>query len=397
MRTAHIITRMIIGGAQENTLLTVEGQHRDYGDEVALITGPTTGPEGSLIDRARQGGFPLIEVPNLIRPVSPLDEWKALGQLTRILRDYDAEIVHTHSGKAGLLGRAAAKRLGLPVVHTVHGPSFFRGQPRLPYFTYLAAERWAGKRTDRFITVCDAMADQYAAAGIAPRDRFTTIYSGMEVEPFVTPPKPRDEVRRSLGFSDSDVVVGKVARLFHQKGHEFVIEAAGEIIRRCPAVKFLFVGDGILRESFEQRIAAAGLREHFRFTGLVPPAEVPQLIHAMDIVVHTSLREGLARVLPQGLIAGKPVVSYDIDGAREVCITGETGILLPPKSVEELADAIVRLGEDAELRDQYGRTGHERFTDQFRHETMTRRIREVYDEVLAGRSAASLSGARPAP
>ncbi|QDT37251.1 glycosyltransferase family 4 protein [Stratiformator vulcanicus] len=396
MRTAHVITRMIIGGAQENTLLTVEGQHRDYGDEVALVTGPTIGPEGSLIDRARRGGFPVIEVPNLIRAVSPIDEWKALRQLTEALCEYAPQIVHTHSGKAGVLGRAAAAKLGIPVVHTVHGPSFFRGQSALPYMTYRAAELWAARRTDRFITVCDAMADQYADAGVAPREKFVTIYSGMDVEPFLQPPRSPREVRSKFGFTSTDIVVGKIARLFHKKGHEFVLRCAADVVRQNSRVKFLFVGDGILRESLEQQIADAGLTDHFRFTGLVPPDRVPELIHAMDIVVHTSLREGLARVLPQGLIAGKPVVSYDIDGAREVCITGETGCLLPPESISELTAALTELAGDARLREKLGSAGRERFTEQFRHQTMTRRIREVYADVMSQRNAGRLSSGRTA-
>jgi glycosyltransferase involved in cell wall biosynthesis len=137
-----------------------------------------------------------------------------------------------------------------------------------------------------------------------------------------------------------------------------------------------------LRQQFEADIARLGLADRFVFTGLVPPAQVPELIHAMDVVVHTSEWEGLARVLPQGLIAGKPVVSYDVDGAREVVLPDETGYLLPPQSVEELATAICELADDGELRNQLGQSGRERFTNQFRHETMTAQIREVYQAVL---------------
>ncbi|QDT64481.1 Putative glycosyltransferase EpsD [Calycomorphotria hydatis] len=374
---------MIVGGAQENTLLTVEDQYRDYGDEVALITGPTTGPEGSLMERARRGGFRIVEVPELIRAVSPREDWKAYRRLKAVLRELNPEIVHTHSGKAGILGRAAAHVEKIPVVHTIHGPSFFRGQPKVPFWVYRGAERWAAKRTDHFITVCDAMADQYAAAQVAPRHKFTTIFSGMDVEPFLKPKVTPQETRARLGIGPDDIVVGKIARLFHQKGHEFVLEAAPEILRQAPNVKFLFVGDGILRGDYERQIAEMGIADRFVFTGLVPPEEVPELIHAMDIIVHTSLREGLARVLPQGLIAGKPVISYDIDGAREVCITGETGILLPPETVDELVEAVVSLAVNPQLREQYGATGRERFTDQFRHQTMTRRIRKVYADVLS--------------
>ena len=144
----------------------------------------------------------------------------------------------------------------------------------------------------------------------------------------------------------------------------------------------MILGDGILREKYEREIKAAGLAEHFRFTGLVPPERVPELVHAMDIVVHASLREGLARVLPQSLIAGRPVVTYDIDGAREVAIPGVTGYLLPPRTVREMTTALEDLVRAPELRHRLGYEGRARFTDQFRHETMTRRIREVYQEIL---------------
>ena len=385
MNVVHFITRLIIGGAQENTLLTVEDQHRDYGDAVSLVTGPGLGPEGSLEERASQGGSPVHLLPRLYRHISPADDWASYRALVRLLREIRPDIVHTHSGKAGVLGRAAAAKLGIPVVHTIHGPSFYRGQNRIAYHSYLAAERWAGKRTDRFISVCDAMTDQYVAAGIGDRSRYTTIYSGMEVEPFLEPPRSPATVRRELDIPPEAVVIGKIARLFPLKGHEFVLKAASRIIERHPNVLFLFVGDGVLRPVYERQIADLGLTDRFRFTGLVPPARVPELIHAMDVVVHTSLREGLARVLPQGLIAGKPVVSYDVDGAREVCLPGETGFLLPPESVDELVEALSKLAEDASLRHRLATTGRSRFTEVFRHETMTRQIRDVYADVLGGR------------
>lgn len=385
MRVAHIITRMIIGGAQQNTLYTVEDQFRDYDDEVSLLTGPTTGPEGTLIPRAEQGGFDLQIIPHLLRSISPLNDWRAYRELIQALRDYQPDVVHTHSSKAGILGRAAAWHLKLPCVHTIHGAAFHFGQSPLNYHAYIAAEKWAARRCDRLISVCDAMTDQYVAAGITTKDRCDTVYSGMEVEPFLTPPRPPEEVRRELGIAPDHIVIGKVARLFHLKGHKYLIEAARQVVDAQPQVRFLLVGDGILRAEFEQRIAELGLTENFIFAGLVPPERVPELIHAMDIVVHTSVWEGLARVLPQGLIAGKPVVSYDVDGAREVVIPEETGYLLPAESIEPLAQALIELAADPEKRARFGQTGRARFTDQFRHETMTRRLREIYQRVLDDR------------
>lgn len=388
MHVVHIITRLIVGGAQENTLLTVEDQQQLHGDRVTLITGPGLGPEGSLEPRAQAAGVDLRLVPEFRRNLHPWRDWSSYRTLIRLLKEIRPEIVHTHSSKAGILGRRAANKLGIPVVHTIHGAAFHYGQKWYAKSLYRWLERQAGPGTAKFISVADAMTDQYVAAGVAPREKFVTISSGFDVEPFLNPPRSRETVRRELGIADDEVVIGKVGRLFPLKGHEFVIAAAGEVLQRNPRVRFLFVGDGILRGEFESQLNAAGLRDRFVFTGLVPPTQIPELLHAMDIVVHTSLWEGLARVLPQGLIAGKPVVSYDVDGAREVVIPGETGYLLPPQSIPELVDALCELAADAALRERLGAAGRARFTDQFRHQTMTRRIREVYAEVLERRSTA---------
>lgn len=396
MHVVHIITRLIIGGAQENTLLTVEDQQRDYGDRVELISGPGLGPEGSLESRARRHGIDLRIIPEFRRNLHAWRDWRSYCEIVRLLRQLQPDLVHTHASKAGILGRWAAAKLGLPAIHTIHGASFHYGQNPLAYRLYQSLERQAARSTARFISVADAMTDQYVAAGVAPRDRFVTISSGFDVEPFLSPPRPPADVRRELGLLPEHVVVGKVARLFHLKGHEFVIEAARTVCAQHPQVRFLFVGDGVLRGEYERRLDALGLRDKFVFAGLVPPERVAELIHAMDIVVHTSLWEGLARVLPQGLIAGKPVVSFAIDGAREVVIPDQTGCLVPPQDVAALAGSLSRLIADPELRRRFGRTGRERFTDQFRHQTMTRRIRDVYADVLSRRAPVTRGAAPPA-
>ncbi|MBI3864327.1 MAG: glycosyltransferase family 4 protein [Planctomycetia bacterium] len=383
MQVVHIITRLILGGAQENTLLTVDDHHHVWHDGVTLITGPAIGPEGSLIERAQARQLDLRIIPELRREIHPVRDWSSYRHIVRLLREISPQIVHTHSSKAGILGRAAAHHLRIPVVHTIHGSPFHAYQGWLAHEAYRRAEKWAANRCNRLISVCDAMTDQYVAAGIAPREKFTTVYSGMEVEPFLNPPRPRDEIRRELGIGPEHVVVGKVARLFELKGHADVIAAARQVIVQNVNVRFLFVGDGLLRSDLERQIAQAGLTDKFVFTGLVPPTRVPELIAGMDIVVHASLREGLARVLPQGLIAGKPVISYDIDGAREVVIPGETGFLLPPRAIDGMASALVQLAADAALRQKLGEIGRAKFTELFRHETMTRRLRGIYEDVLA--------------
>ncbi len=383
MRVAHIITRLILGGAQENTLFNVDDQHHLFGDEVCLITGPGLGPEGSLEEKARTRQLDVRVLPELRRSLHPWNDFIAYRSIVRELRDFAPQIVHTHSSKAGILGRFAAWRLGIPAVHSIHGASFHFGQSPVLHRAYRLSEKLAARWCSQFISVCDAMSRQYAAAGIASPDRFTTIYSGMDVDRFLTPRRSPQEVRKSLGIAPGRIVVGKVARLFNLKGHEYLIAAAPEIVRQVPEIVFLLVGDGILRENFEREIAAQGLTGHFVFAGLVPPEDVSEYLHAMDIVVHTSVWEGLARVLPQALIAGKPVVSFDNDGAPEVCLNEKTGLLVPVRDTVALSAAITRLSLDRELRERLGGQGRLLFADQFRHETMTRQIREVYERVLA--------------
>lgn len=383
VRIAHIITRMIIGGAQENTLLNCLDLVQHHGDDVLLITGPAIGPEGDLLSQGRAGELPVKVIPSLRRAIHPARDLVARRELRRAIREFAPQVVHTHSAKAGLLGRDVAWSEGIPaVVHSVHGAPFHSFQSPWARWFFQRCERWAARRCHRMISVADAMTDLMVDAGVAPREKFTTIYSGMDVEPFLHADRFRSEVRQRYGISEDQVVVGKIARLFHLKGHADLIAAASQVACRHPQVRFLLVGDGILRQSLRRQIETLGLSEQFIFTGLVPPDQVASLIGAMDVLVHTSYREGLARALPQALIAGRPVVSYDIDGAREVAIPGETGFLVPPGDTRTLAESISALVQDDALRRRLGGAGRARLTDRFRHQRMTCQIRAVYEDVL---------------
>jgi len=378
---------MIIGGAQENTLLCCQDLAQHFGDDVLLITGPSLGPEGDLLAKSRGPEVPVARVPSLRRAIHPWRDIRAYLAIRRLLREFEPQVVHTHSAKGGMLGRVAATELNVPaVIHTVHGAPFHAYQSRGARRLFRWCERYAAKRCHALVSVADAMTDQLVGAGVAKRAKFDTVYSGMDVDPFLQSGDYREETRQRLVFNDDHIVVGKIARLFHLKGHEYLIRAAEVVIRECPQVRFLLVGDGILRDSLGQQIARAGLSDHFHFVGLVDPEQIPRYMAAMDELVHVSLREGLAPTLPQALIAGKPVVSYDVDGAREVVIPGETGFLVPPKSTSPLAEALARLSQDGGLRRDMGLQGRRRFTDQFRHERMTDQLRKIYARILDSRS-----------
>jgi len=382
MRVVHVITRLIVGGAQENTLASVLGLRQRYGWEVKLISGPTRGPEGSLepVAAAVPG---LLEIePSLIRPLHPWQDTRAWLRLTQRFRHWRPDLVHTHSGKAGFVGRLAARRAGVPViVHTIHGPSFGTFQGPLANWIFRTAEQWAGRVTTHFVVVAEAMARQYLAAGIGRPDQYTRIYSGFDLEPFLQA-RNDPERRARLGAGPQDLLVGKVARLFKLKGHDDLLDVAPALVRKVPQLKFVFLGDGAWRGRLEARVRALGLAEHVRFVGLVPPAEIPAWMGILDVVVHLSRREGLPRALPQALAAGKPVVAYACDGAPEVCRPGETGFLVTPGDRAGLEQAILRLLQDAGLRQRLGQQGRAWVRQHFDVQTMVDALHALYVRLL---------------
>lgn len=396
VRVLHIITRMIVGGAQENTLLSVEGLERLGGYEVTLCSGVDDGPEGDLLSRARQTTR-LEVLPELCRNVNPRADLVALWKLYRLIRRGRYHIVHTHSSKAGVLGRIAARLAGTPiVVHTLHSLVFHEYQPWLVNRLWRSIKKICAPLTDHFISVAETISQKAIAAGIAPPEKFTTIYSGMELDWYLRANSDGVRVRRQLAIDPAALVVGKIARLFPLKGHDQLLDAAPAIVQRHPNIRFLLVGDGVLREHLNERARRLGLLDHFVFAGLVARERIPEMISAMDVVVHTSLREGLARALPQAMAMGKPCVSFDIDGAREVVIPGQTGCLVPPGDAEGLADAVSGLLEDPVLRARMSQACRQRVDPDFRAETMVQRIAAVYDSLLR-KHAARLARFDPRP
>jgi glycosyltransferase involved in cell wall biosynthesis len=382
MRIVHIITRLIIGGAQENTVLTVEGLAEQYHDEVTLITGPAEGPEGDLFERAHRQALNVEVLPELVRAIRPATDLRAYRRLRRSIRRLRPEVVHTHSSKAGILGRAAAWHERVPaIVHTIHGLPFGPSESPLRNRLYVGLERWAAKRCHAMVSVCDAMTEQALAEGVGRPEQYQTVYSGMDVDAFLNPPRSRHEVRNALGLVEEDVAFATVARLFERKGHDDILAAAPRVLSQNPRVRFVFIGDGILRDRLVADAERLGIRHAFHFTGLVPPERIGELLAGVDAVVHPSLREGLARVLPQALIVGRPVISYDVDGAKEV-VSPETGRLLRPRDIDALTGAILELASDPALRNKLGQEGRRRFADRFRKETMTAQLRSLYARLL---------------
>jgi glycosyltransferase involved in cell wall biosynthesis len=232
------------------------------------------------------------------------------------------------------------------------------------------------------VVVADAMRRQYVAAGVGRPEQFTTIRSGFALEPFLT--AKNDTTRRAkLGLAAEDFVVGKIARLFKLKGHDDLLAVAPELVRRCPRLKFLLVGDGPWRGRLEAKARGLGLSGQFVFTGLVTPDEVPSLVGVMDAVVHLSVREGLARALPQALAAGRPVVAYDCDGANEVCLDNETGFLLRPGDLAGLRGRLEQLAGDPALVRRLGERGQQMVRERFSVEQMVDDLHALYQRLAA--------------
>lgn len=382
VRVLHIITRMILGGAQENTLLSVVGLDAMPEYNVTLLSGVDYGREGELLSKAEET-CDLIVVREMARSINPFADLAALWAIRRIIKQGRYHIVHTHSSKAGVLGRLAAWLAGTPlVVHTIHGLAFHEYQPRVVNFVWRTAERICVPLTDSIITVCDVMAEKALAAGIGRPEQYRTIYSGMELDWFLNAEFDGAKVRAEFGIPEDAPVVGKIARLFPLKGHDQLMDAAPEIVRRVPNVRFFLIGDGILLEHLQERARGYGILDNFIFAGLIDRGRIPEMISAMDVVVHTSLREGLARVLPQALAMGKPCVSFDIDGAREVVVDDYTGYLVKAFDSVGLADKIARLLENDTLRHTLGSNGRIQVDPNFRTEKMVADIADVYEKLL---------------
>ncbi|HEX7899161.1 MAG TPA: glycosyltransferase, partial [Planctomycetota bacterium] len=288
IRVTHVITRLIAGGAQENTILSCQALRERF--DVHLVSGPADGREGSLVDDARRRGLRVTILPELTRAVAPFRDAEALRKLAGLFEAERPSIVHTHSSKAGILGRAAAWIARVPVVvHTNHGLPFYPGQSWPVRAAWWALEWAASRRTHAVVCVGEEMRRQSIRARLGPPERFEVIRSGIELDRF----QAAKSARARLGIPEDALVAGCVARMAAHKGQRFLVDAAP------PGVRLLFVGDGEEREAVERRARERGVPA--LFTGHVAPEEIPDLLASMDVLVHPSLWEGLPRVAAQAL------------------------------------------------------------------------------------------------
>ena len=390
MRIMHIITRLILGGAQQNTVLSAAGQVR-RGHEVHLAFGPIYGPEGSLRNEASRSGAKLHEVVSMRRAVLPLHDVACYFALRRVIRRIRPEVVHTHSSKAGILGRLAAWHERVPtVLHTIHGLPFHPGQPRPLHRAFVHAERLAAKHCHALIGITRAMVDAFDAEGIGRGLPFEVIPSGVDASqfrPVADREAVRKRVRRDFGIAPEAEIIGIVARLDPLKGQDDLLEIMPVLIRRNPRVHLLMVGDGWHRTALERRIHALGMAGRVTITGLVPLSQVPELLGAMDVMALPSYQEGQGRTLVEAQLCGVPVVGYAVGGIGEVCIDRTTGLLAPPGNHRALADAIGQLLTNRELATHLAAAGRAHAIEHFTIEVMLSKLERLYERLVATQSS----------
>lgn len=384
IKVAHVITRMILGGAQENTLLSVEGLQANPMYSVDLVTGPALGPEGTLLDRAAAHKVRVVLVKRLRRAINLFNDLCAFFVLLRLFKKGNYDVVHTHSSKAGVLGRFAARMAKVPVVvHTIHGLPFHEHAHPIMNVVYIFLEKWMARYTHSIVTVCPEMSRKALEKHIGTPEQYTVVYSGIEVERYAG---ERGDAERALrerfGIPQNAVVVGKIARLFELKGHEYLLPAIGKVLESFPDTYFLLVGDGLLRKKLEKEAQRLGIAERLIFAGLVPTVEVPTYIRVMDIVVHLSMREGLPRVVPQAFLCKKPVIAYDVDGAKDILRHNYNGFLLYPKTIDGLVEKINMLVKNEKLRVTMGTNGYNDALALFPTEKMVADLDALYQRML---------------
>ena len=378
-KVLHPITRLIVGGAQENTLLTVHLLDKARWD-AAVITGPQAGPEGSLLDVADALGVPVTVEPSFVREINPLQDLRALVRLRRFIRDGGYVIVHTHSSKTGIIGRWAARWAGAPVIiHTVHGWGHHDRQHPLVRKLYIWLEKRTLPFTDKLIAVSPSNVEKGLADGIGTPADYVVIRSGIELDRFGHPQVPRAETRRAWGIPADAPVVGTVTRLSPQKAPLDFVAAAAQVHAQRPDVWFMLVGDGPLRADVDARARELGIADHLIMTGL--RRDVPELMAAFDIFALSSLWEGLPRVLPQAMATGLPIVTTAADGSAEAVEDGVNGFVVPADAPQALASALLRLLDDPALAQQMGAAGRAR-VDEFSATRMVDEIATLYETLL---------------
>jgi len=392
IKVLHIITHLGVGGGLDNTLLTVKGLPRDR-FEVHLAAGELESEErySDWSARAEEYSDVLHTFPDLCRPVDIRRDIAALRQMTKFIKNQNYQIVHTHYAKAGLLGRIAAKRAGVPIIvhtyhtfswkvaHVFHAARWRNALSSVKEQFYVVLERYAASLCHALITVCELNKKEAVERRIAPAEKIKTIYSGIDFDRFKPPAIDKIKLCEKFGFDPNAPIIGTVGRLSVQKSPLDFVDAARMVLKRHPEAQFLIVGDGPLE--LQTRTAIESV-PGIKMTGFYE--NIPEILAFIDIFALSSLWEGLGRALTEAMTMGLPVAVTAAGGVPELVIHEETGLLSSPGNPHELADHIIRLLDHPGEAERMGERARQRVLSDFSVETMVERIDRLYQDLLGG-------------
>ncbi len=375
----HIITKLELGGAQQNTLYSVA--HHDRSKYNVFLA---AGTEGVLVEEAKKiKDAKMFLLPELKHPVSPLWDYRCYKKLKALMKAEKIDIVHTHSSKAGMLGRYAARAARVPViVHTIHGFSFNDFQNRLKKRIFIALERAAAKFTDALIAVTTADVEKGLKYGVGTKELYSVIHSSIDLDEF-SKPYDTTKIRNEFGIKPEEKVAGMIACFKEQKDPVAFVRVAAEVVQAVPDAKFVMVGDGELRPRIEEEIKTLGLTGKVILTGW--RKDVAPLLSSFDVLVLTSLWEGLPRVFPQAMAAKKPIVATLVDGAKEALDDGVNGYVRAPKDIKGLAEKVIYLFKNPSEAVKMGIAGSKR-AGGWDVNNMVPAIERVYEKVIKSKS-----------
>lgn len=381
-RVMIIITLFSIGGATE-TVVSLAAGLKKRGINVDIVTGPALPNEGNMFSEAASLGLNVIVLDELVRDISIVHDLKAFFSLRKIISEGGYSIVHTHSSKAGVIGRIAAWFSRVPViVHTIHGLPYHNYQALALANSYILIEKFCAVLSSKIISVTHAIIRNCTQNGIAREDKFIVIRSGLQLEQYKNALTSRESIRKKYGFSENDIVAGVISRIAPLKGHEYIIELAKRSKNGPFRIKYFLIGDGESGSFITSQIKTFHLEEFIICSGMVAPNEIPGMISAVDFIIHPSLREGLARVLPQSIIMNRKVITFNLDGVDEVITDGISGFSVETGNIDALFNACnLVCGSDG--RSKIDETFRSTIETEFSSETMIEKHIHLYSELLA--------------
>ncbi len=381
IRVLRLIARLNVGGPAIHTILLTSLLAPERFDST-LVAGQIAPTEGDMSYLAQEQGVTPLIIPELGREIQWKNDLTAFWKIFRLMRTLRPTIVHTHTAKAGMLGRLAAKLAGVPViVHTFHGHVFHSYFSRSKTQAFLRIERMLATMSDAIITLSPAQRAEILGYGIGRPEKVYAIGLGLPLDPFVQCTVRRGQLRQELGVSQDAPLIGIVARLVPVKGHKCFLDAARYTLEAHPGARFLIIGDGELRPDLERYAVDTGVEKHVHFLGF--RRDLPEIYADLDVVVLSSLNEGLPVTLIEAMAAATPVVAAQVGGVGDLIAHEKTGFLVPPKDCRALADGICRILElTPQQREAMGAAGRTSVYPRYHISTLVSNLETLYQDLL---------------